>query len=108
MCPDLIEIGGLKIASFGVFMALAFLAGGVAVTRELRRKGEKPEKARSLVGWAILGGVAGAKLYYVVLNWSETVANPKAAILSCAGLVRYGGFVGAVALGADIRSTELR
>lgn len=98
MHPDLIEIGGLRIAWFGVLMALAFLAGGVVLTRELRRKGENSEAAWSLVGWAVLGGILGAKLYYLLLNWPETVADPKAALLSRAGLVWYGGFFAAVAL----------
>lgn len=98
MYPDLCQIGGLRIASFGVFMSLAFLTGGVLLARELRRKGENAETAWSLVGWAMLGGIAGAKLYYLVLDWPETVAAPKAAILSRAGLVWYGGFFGAVAL----------
>lgn len=98
MFPDLVDIGGFKIASFGVFMALAFLTGGVFFARELRRKGENPETAWYLVGWAMLGGIAGAKLYYLILYWQETVADPTGAILSRAGLVWYGGFVGASAL----------
>jgi phosphatidylglycerol:prolipoprotein diacylglycerol transferase len=98
MYPDLIEIGGLRIAWFGVLMALAFLTGGLVLASELRRKGENPERASSLVGWAILGGIAGAKIYYLALNWPGTMADPKAAVLSRAGLVWYGGFVGAIAL----------
>ena len=59
MYPDLIEIGGLRIASFGVFMALAFFTDGVVIARELRRKNENPDTAWNLVGWAVLGGVHG-------------------------------------------------
>jgi prolipoprotein diacylglyceryltransferase len=55
MYPDLIEIGGLRIASFGLFLALAFLTGGVVLARELDRKGENPETAWTLAGWAVLG-----------------------------------------------------
>lgn len=98
MYPDVFEIGGLRIASFGVLMALAFLSGGLVLAHELCRKGQNPDTAWTLVGWAVLGGLAGAKLYYLVLNWPETVADPNAAIFSRAGLVWYGGFFGAVAL----------
>ncbi len=98
MYPDLFQIGGLRIASFGVFMALAFLTGGAVFACELRRKGENPETAWNLVGWAMLGGLAGAKLYYLVLNWSDTLADPLTAVLARAGLVWYGGFFGGITL----------
>ena len=79
-------------------MALAFLTGAILFAQELRRKGENPETAWSLVGWAMRGGLAGAKLCYLILNWSDTLADPRAAILSRAGLVWYCGFFGGVAL----------
>ena len=98
MYPDLIEIGGLRIASFGFLLALAFLTGAGVLARELGRKGENPETAWTLAGWAVIGGIVGAKVYYLALNWSETIADPKGAILSRGGLVWYGGFFAAAAL----------
>ena len=49
MCPYLIEIGPLRIASFGTMVALAFLTGFYVLKKELERKGLDPELASSLV-----------------------------------------------------------
>lgn len=98
MLPVLFRIGGLEITSFGVSMALAFLVGGWIAAAELRRNGDDPEVAWDLVFWAAIGGILGAKAYYMLLNWPETAANPWAALTSRAGLVWYGGFLGGAAL----------
>jgi phosphatidylglycerol:prolipoprotein diacylglycerol transferase len=98
MYPVLFQIGGLTITSFGVMMALAFLTGGTVLSRELRRKGENPELAWDIVLYAAIGGILGAKLYYLLLYWEQTAADPVRAILSRSGLVWYGGFLLAAAL----------
>ena len=79
-------------------MALSFLVGGWILANELRRKGENPELAWEVVWYAAIGGVVGARLYYLILTWPQTVADPWAAITSRGGLVWYGGFIGAAAL----------
>lgn len=98
MYPVLFEIGGFQVTSFGVMLALAFLTAGWILAAELRRKGENPELAWDLVWYAALGGVIGAKLYYMILNWEQTLAHPWQALLSRGGLVWYGGFLMAAGL----------
>ena len=98
MYPVLFRIGDFAITSFGVMMALSFLVGGWILANELRRKGENPELAWEVVWYAAIGGVVGARLYYLILTWPQTVADPWAAITSRGGLVWYGGFIGAAAL----------
>lgn len=95
MLPVLFEIGGVPVTSFGVFMALSFLVGGWVGTREMRRRGGDPEVIWDLMLYAAVGGIIGAKLYYLILHWPDTVADPGRAILSRAGLVWYGGFFAA-------------
>lgn len=98
MYPVLFQIGGFTVTSFGVMMALAFLAAGWIAARELARVGEDPEKAWDMVGYAAVFGILGSKIYYLILNWQETIANPMAAILSRSGLVWYGGLILAAAV----------
>src|ERR1044072_1559750 len=93
MFPVLFTIGGLTVTSFGVLMALAFLAAGTVGAMELKRKGENPDHAWDMAGYAAIFGILGAKLYYLVLHWDVTMANPRAAILSRSGLVWYGGLI---------------
>ena len=98
MFPVLFEFGGVTITSFGVMMALAFWVGGQVMAMELRRYGEDPEIAWDLVIWAALVGLLGAKLYYLLLTWPDTVRDPWRAITSRGGLVWYGGFIPAAVL----------
>ncbi len=91
-------MGGEPITSFGVFMFLSFLVGGVLLRSEMERAGHDPERAWDLVFMAVLGGVIGAKAYYVLLNYDALLANPLSAIFSRGGMVWYGGFAGALLL----------
>lgn len=97
--PDWLPfIGGEAVTSFGVFMLLAFLTGGYILRAEMRRMGEDPEKAWDLVFMAVIGGIVGAKGYYVLLNWDRTMADPVGMIFARGGLVWYGGFILATVL----------
>jgi phosphatidylglycerol:prolipoprotein diacylglycerol transferase len=97
--PDWLPLlGGAAITSFGVMMLLSFLTGGYLVRAELKRIGEDPEKAWDFVFMAVVGGIVGAKAYYVLLNWPRLVEDPLALIFSRGGLVWYGGLIGGTAL----------
>ena len=97
--PEWVPIlGGVDITSFGVFMLLAFLTGAYAIRAEFRRIGEDPERVWDMLFMAVVGGILGAKLYYILLNWDRLVADPWPLITSRGGLVWYGGFLGATAL----------
>ncbi len=91
---DLPVLGTITITSFGVMMALSFLTGFWIVRLELLRKGLDEELAGDVLMGAILGGIIGAKVYYVLLNWPLTVQDPVGMLFSRAGLVWYGGFIG--------------
>lgn len=91
-------IGGAAITSFGVFMLLSFLTGGYVTRAGLRRIGEDPEKAWDLVFMAVVGGIVGARLYYVLLNFPRFMQDPFGMIFARGGLVWYGGFLLATAL----------
>lgn len=97
--PDWIPgLGGSPVTSFGVFMFLAFLVGGYLLRAEMGRVGLERDKAWDILFMAVVGGILGAKLYYVLLNWPQLVADPAGMIFSRGGMVWYGGFIGAVIL----------
>jgi len=79
-------------------MLLAFLSAGMVHRTETRRIGGDPETTWDLLFMAVLGGILGAKLYYILLNFPRLVEDPMDLLLARAGLVWYGGFIGGLAL----------
>ncbi len=86
--PLAFKIGSLTITGFGLTMMLAFLIGGWLVDRECRRQHFTHDYAGDIVLGALVGGILGAKLWFVALHpgWD--------ALFSRGGLVWYGGFTG--------------
>jgi len=93
---DLPIIGELTITSFGVMMALAFLSGYAVLRSELGRLDVDRDLAADMLLGALVGGIVGAKIYYVLLYWERTAADPLGMIFSRGGIVWYGGLIGGV------------
>ena len=101
-------IGGTPITSFGILMFLAFLTAGLVLRSELKRTGYDPEKAWDFVFMAVIGGIVGAKVYYVLLNFPRLQEEGLSFVFSRGGMVWYGGFLGATALVIwEIRRSKL-
>ena len=97
--PEWVPIlGGEPITSFGVMMLLSFLTAGYVLRAEMGRMELDADKAWDLLFMAVIGGILGAKIYYIFLNWPRLVADPMGMILSRGGMVWYGGFLLAAAL----------
>jgi phosphatidylglycerol---prolipoprotein diacylglyceryl transferase len=90
-------LGGEAITSFGVMMLMAFLTGGYVLRAEMRRVSWDPDKAWDIVFMAVVGGIVGAKAYYVFLNYPRLLSDPIGLIFARGGLVWYGGFLLATA-----------
>ena len=80
-------IAPIHITGFGIMMMLSFVVGAWLMDRESRRHGFNPEYAGDAVLGAVLGGIIGAKLWFVALHGPRTLFDR-------GGLVWYGGFVG--------------
>lgn len=94
MYPVIFSIGPITVYSFGVMLALAFLAAGNVLARELARKGIDPELASSMVLWAAIGGLGGSRVFSIFDDWQGFVAHPLAFVFTGAGFVFYGGLLG--------------
>ena len=92
--PYLFEFGPIKIPSYGVMLMTAFLSCYYLLNRELKKKGKDPEMASDAIFWAALGGILGAKLYYLLENYKLVIADPVGMIFSGSGLVFWGGLAG--------------
>lgn len=84
--PLAFHIFGLEITGFGILMMSGFLAAGWVMQLELKRRGLNPEYSADVVVAAVIGGILGARLWYMALHGGP--------LLQRGGLVWYGGFVG--------------
>jgi len=92
MYPELFRIGGFAVSSYGVMMALAFIAGGFVGRWQFAKRGVRPDFVWGLVIAAIIGGLIGAKVHYLIIHPESWPQN----ILSRSGLVWFGGMFGAL------------
>lgn len=97
MYPHLFTIGDFTVTSFGLMMFLSFVVGAWVLARQFERRSMDPEAAWDMLLWIALGGILGAKLYYIGLHWEALVENPLRELTNRGGLVWYGGFIGGVA-----------
>lgn len=68
MYPVLVQIGSFQLRSYGVIVALSFFLGLWLSEREAKRKGLDPALVRDFAFYALLGGLAGARLYFAVFS----------------------------------------
>jgi phosphatidylglycerol---prolipoprotein diacylglyceryl transferase len=93
MKPE-VEILGISIKTFGVTFALGFLACGLLIARRLRELEKPVDWAYELVFAALLGGVIGARGYFVIQNYSQVKHDLVGSVFSGSGLIWYGGAIG--------------
>ncbi len=96
------EIFGVKIGTFGICALLGFLSAWWLLYLELKRKGINTELAWVLFVGGVMGGIVGARLYFILEYWSDFLLDPAGYIFSRGGLVWYGGLAGGIIVGIII------
>jgi phosphatidylglycerol:prolipoprotein diacylglycerol transferase len=86
--PFAYSYGPVGFTGFGLAVLLAFLVGQAVAQHELARRGHDPEPVSDMVFAAVIGGLLGAKLYYVIVlgHWD--------AMFERGGFVYWGGLIG--------------
>lgn len=93
MCPILFKVGPFTIYSYGLMLATGFIVASAVMSREYRRKGLDPNLAGTITLIALVGGVVGSKVLYLIEHWSLFVADPAGMAFSPGGLSYFGGFL---------------
>lgn len=96
MQPTL-DLGPITLQTFGICFALAFVASGGLVARRLRELGHSPDWAYEIVFSALVGGLVGSRIDYLIQNFSEVRDDLLGSLVSGSGLVWFGGLVGGAA-----------
>ncbi|PIE70758.1 MAG: prolipoprotein diacylglyceryl transferase [Deltaproteobacteria bacterium] len=97
MHPVLFSLGPVTLHTYGLFVALGFLAGIFWTRLEAVWRGQEPEPILDLAFIVLLAAIAGARLFYVII-YPEQFADDLLSIFMIwnGGLVFYGGFVTAL------------
>jgi len=99
MHPVLIQLGPITLHSYGVLVASGILLALWVSRRQAVKMGLDPDDVWNLGIYMVLGGLVGAKLWYVLENAGYYADNPRALFsietLQAAG-VWYGGFLTAL------------
>jgi phosphatidylglycerol:prolipoprotein diacylglycerol transferase len=93
MIPVLFEIGPFKIYSFGLLLGIGYLLGSYILSLELKRKHLDSELASTITILAVVFGISGAKILFLIEEWSTFIRNPVGEAFSPGGLTWYGGFI---------------
>ncbi len=95
---------GLDIYWYGIMIALAYFLGYVFFTKNIEKAGIPIAKAEQVLFFATIGGVVGARLYFVIFQWDTLYKDNPMDIFAIrdGGLAIYGGIIGALLVGAIV------
>jgi phosphatidylglycerol:prolipoprotein diacylglycerol transferase len=96
MFPEPFHIGPIRIALYGVMVALGLLAAIVLGGRENQRiKLMTPELFEKVALWTVLWGLITSRMFYVFTDFARFAAEPSSIFAIWeGGLVFYGGPIG--------------
>ena len=91
---------GMAIRGYGVMLLLAIASAVGLAAYRAKRRGMDPEIILGMAPWAFLGGIAGARIFFVIQyrdqflvgSWRETLS--RMLDFTGGGLVVYGSFIG--------------
>ena len=99
MIPKLFEIGPIPVYSYGLMLGISFIIASWLLSKEFKRKKLDENVSINVTFIALVGGVIGSKLLYIIEEWPSLSMMPSGklfstdGIFSPAGLTWYGGFI---------------
>jgi phosphatidylglycerol---prolipoprotein diacylglyceryl transferase len=94
---DRFRVGSsFAISPHGLGIAIGYLAGASIFLRESRKRGYPEEVASSVIFWALVGTIIGARVAYVITHVSDYTSVTDALAIWRGGISQLGGVVGAI------------
>lgn len=90
-----IQVGPLRLGTYGLMVWLACLGSYFVLSADLRRRKMAGDPLNIILLLAV-AGIAGSKLYYLLESPSEFFSNPVGLLFSSYGFTWFGGFLGGV------------
>jgi phosphatidylglycerol:prolipoprotein diacylglycerol transferase len=96
MFPRLFTWGSFTLHTYGLLVAIGFLAGIYTAQRFARRFGLNPDQIFNLSVYLAIGAIVGAKLFLILQDWRFYLGHPgqllSLSLLESAGIF-YGGLI---------------
>ena len=96
MQPEL-DLFGLPIKTFGLMFGLGFVVAGLIMAKRLREQGRHPDHAYEIIFAGLIGGLVGARLWWLAENWDDASDDLLGNMFGGSGLTWYGGAIGGAA-----------
>lgn len=99
MHPELFEIPFLHISvkSYGTLMVIGFLAAVWLMRRMMKSRGQNPDRISNIAMYALLCGITGARVFYVIHYHDQFAGRPMEAFAVWrGGLELLGGVIAAI------------
>lgn len=101
--PTAFTVFGIQIQWYGIIITLGLILALVYCLPKMKRFGLDSDRTLDVVIGGVLGGIVGARIYYVLMRWDEYKWDWKAIINTRnGGLAIYGGLIGAILVGLII------
>lgn len=88
--------GDLAVSPHGIGIAIGFLLGARILLREGPKRGVTVEHINTMVFWALIGTIIGARLFYVIAHFSEFDGLYDMLAIWRGGISLLGGIAGAI------------
>ncbi len=102
MHPTLLRIGPLEIRYYGLMYVIGIILGIILIRREAERRGLAitRDDVISYAFWVVVGGILGARIYYVLFLWKDFYRAHPMEIFAVwhGGLAIHGGILGGTVL----------
>ncbi|MCG6927107.1 MAG: prolipoprotein diacylglyceryl transferase [Acidobacteria bacterium] len=89
--------GPFTLHTYGVLLAVAFLAGLWVASRQAKKAGMDSGRIVDMAVWVLIAGLVGAKLLLVLVDWRYFSESPGRIVsIFQSGGVFYGGLIGGI------------
>lgn len=95
MNPVIFNIGNFEVRWYSVLLLVGFLVAYFFINREAKRFDISKDFIFNMIFWALIFGIIGARIYYVIFDWGY-YSNNIGEILKIwnGGLAIHGGIIG--------------
>jgi phosphatidylglycerol:prolipoprotein diacylglycerol transferase len=86
-------LGPLKVPTYGLMMATAFIVASFLIEQEFRRRGLRKNLGWDTVAVALIAGLIGSRINFILENRAAVARAGAKAVFGGSGMTWYGGFI---------------